>query len=144
MKYSCQIIINRPIDEVVAKFDNLDNMKEWMKGLKSYEHLEGTSGEVGAKMKLVFDMGKRQIEMIETITVKNLPHEFSGTYDAKGVHNIVKNYFKAIDTNSTEYLTEQEFQFKGFMKVIGALFPKMFKKQSMKYLEDFKAFVEKN
>ena len=95
-------------------------------------------------MKLVFEMGKRKIEMIETITVKDLPREFSGTYDAKGVHNIVKNFFEPISDFKTLYITEQEFQFSGFMKVIGFLFPGAFKKQSMKYLEDFKEFVDKN
>lgn len=143
MKFSCEIIIEKPIDEVIEKFDNIENMKEWMEGLQSFEPISGTTGEVGAKAKLVFLMGKRNIEMIETITVKDLPREFSGTYDAQGVHNIVKNYFEAVDANSTRYKTDQEFQFKGFMKIIGALFPKAFKKQSLKYLMNFKQFVEK-
>ncbi|MCE3295949.1 MAG: superfamily protein [Crocinitomicaceae bacterium] len=115
-----------------------------MEGLQSFEHLSGTPGEVGSKARMQFQMGKRNIEMIETVTVRNLPHEFSGTYDAKGVHNIVKNYFKAIDDKTTLYTTDQEFQFKGFMKLIGALMPGAFKKQSMKYLHDFKNFAEKN
>lgn len=143
MKYTCEIIINKPIDEVVEKFDSVDNMKEWMPGFQSYEVIEGTIGEVGCKAKLLFDMGKRKIEMIETITVKNLPQEFSGTYDAQGVHNIVKNYFEKTSDTSTKYTTYQEFQFKGFMKIIGFLFPGAFKKQSMAYLENFKKFVEK-
>ena len=144
MKYSCEIKISKPIDEVIAKFDNIDNMKHWMEGLQSWEHLSGTPGEVGAKMRLSFQMGKRKIDMVETVTVRNLPHEFSGTYDANGVHNIVKNYFRPVDENTTLYSTDQEFQFKGFMKLIGALMPGAFKKQSMKYLQDFKNFVEKN
>ena len=143
MKYSCEIIIDRPIQEVVAKFDNIDNMKEWMNGFQSYEHLSGEIGEVGATAKMTFLMGKREIEMIETITVKNLPTEFSAIYDANGVHNIVKNFFNVIDENKTLYKTDQEFQFTGFMKLIGFLFPSAFKKQSKKYLTDFKAFVER-
>ena len=144
MKYTCKIEINRPIHEVIELFDNVDNMYQWMKGLQSVEPISGVQGEVGAQMKLVFEMGKRKIEMIETITVKDLPREFSGTYDAKGVHNIVKNFFEPISDFKTLYITEQEFQFSGFMKVIGFLFPGAFKKQSMKYLEDFKEFVDKN
>lgn len=144
MKYTCEIKINKPVDEVVAKFDNIDNMKHWMEGLQSFEHLSGTLGEPGSTAKMSFQMGKRTIEMIETVTVRNLPHEFSGTYDAKGVHNIVKNYFKPVDENTTLYITEQEFRFKGFMKIIAALMPGAFKKQSMKYLHNFKGFVEKN
>ena len=98
---------------------------------------------VGAKSVLKFKMGKRIIEMIETITVRNLPEEFSGTYEAKGVFNIVKNKFISLQNNRTKYVSEQEFQFKGFMKIIGFLMPGAFKKQSMKYLVDFKTFAEK-
>ena len=39
-------------------------------------------------------------------------------------------------------INDQEFRFKGFMKIIGLLMPGAFKKQSKKYLEDFKYFVE--
>lgn len=144
MKYTLDIEINKPIQEVIALFDNPDNLSKWMEGLQSFEHLSGTPGEVGAKSKLLFKMGKREIEMIETITVRNLPEEFSGTYDAKGVHNIVKNKFSELPGERTKYTTEQEFQFKGFMKLIGMMLPGAFKKQSMKYLVDFKNFVEKN
>ena len=80
--------------------------------------------------------------MIETITVKNLPHEFSGTYEAKGVWNEVKNYFEQIDDQTTRWRSESYFKFSGFMKIIGFLMPGSFKKQSQKYLDQFKAFAE--
>lgn len=142
MKYSVSITIDKPVDEVIALFDNVDNMKKWMDGLESYKPISGTAGEVGAKSRMEFKMGKREIKMVETITAKNLPEEFTATYEAKGVFNIVKNSFEPLPGNKTKYSTEQEFQFKGFMKLIGLLMPGAFKKQSMKYLKDFKAFAE--
>lgn len=142
MKYSVSIEINKPIEEVLALFDNTENLKKWMKGLQSFEHISGTPGEVGAKARLKFKMDKRNIEMIETITSKNLPSEVTATYETKGVFNIVKNKFEVLPNNKTKYTTEQDFQFKGFMKLIGALMPAAFKKQSKKYLNDFKAFAE--
>lgn len=144
MKYTIEIEINKPVSKVIELFDSVDNMYKWMEGLEKFEHLSGTPGEVGAKSKLTFKMKKRSMEMIETITVKNLPAEFSGTYDAKGVHNIVKNFFYDLTGNKTRYVSEQEFQFKGFMKLIAFLMPGLFKKQSMKHLEAFKKFVEDN
>ena len=142
MKYTVAIEIEKPIDEVVALFDNADNLYAWMEGLESFEHLSGEPGQVGAKSRLKFKMGKRDIEMVETITVRNLPDEFTGTYDAEGVFNIVKNRFEAISQTRTRYISEQEFQFTGFMKIFGWLMPGAFRKQSMKYLEAFKAFAE--
>lgn len=143
MKYSAEIDINLPIDRVVELFDDPDNMKQWMKGLQHFESLSGTPGQEGAKSKLRFQMGKREIEMIETITIRNLPQEFTGTYEAPGVFNIVKNRFISVSSNKTKYVTEQEFQFKSFfMKIMGFLMPGAFKKQSMQYLKDFKTFAE--
>ncbi len=142
MKFTTEIEINQPIERVIDLFDNAENMDKWMDGLQSFEHLSGTPGQVGAKAKLRFKMGKREIEMIETVTVRNLPHEFSGTYEADGVFNIVKNKFIKLSDTKTMYITENEFQFKGFMKIIAFLMPGAFKKQSIKLLNDFKRFAE--
>ncbi len=143
MKYTCEIEINRPIEKVIALFDNPDNLKKWMEGLEHFEHLSGEMGQPGAKSRLKFKMGKREMEMIETITVRNLPEEFSGTYQMNGGFNIVKNKFSVVSENKTKYSTESEFQFKNIaMKLLSLLMPGLFKKQSMKYLESFKKFVE--
>ncbi len=142
MKYTSEIVINKPIDKVTALFDNPDNMGKWMKGLVSFEHLSGEQGQPGAKSRLKFKMGKREIEMIETIDVRNLPDEFSGTYEAKGVFNVVKNYFQPLPDNKTKYITHNEFKFTGYMKIIAMLMPGAFKKQSLKFMADFKKFVE--
>lgn len=144
MKYTSEIEINKPVEKVVELFDNPDNMGKWMEGLISFEPISGTAGQVGAKSRLKFKMGKREMEMVETILVRNLPDEFSGTYETNGAYNIVKNRFIALPGNRTKYINEQEFQFKGFMKIIAFLMPGAFKKQSMKYLVAFKNFVEKS
>ncbi len=144
MKYTSEIEINLPVEKVIELFDNPDNLGKWMAGLQSFEHISGVPGEPGARSRLKFKMGKREMEMIETIIVRNLPDEFTGTYEANGVFNIVKNKFIPLPDNRTKYISEQEFQFKGLMKIIGALMPNMFKKQSVKYLRDFKAFAERS
>ena len=142
MKYTTEIEIEKPIEKVIELFDNPDNLKKWMEGLQSFEHISGTPGQPGAKSRLFFKMGKREVEMIETITVRNLPDEFSGTYEAKGVYNIAKNKFLKVSETRTKYISENEFQFKGFMKFFAFLMPGAFKKQSFKYLQHFKDFVE--
>jgi len=142
MKYTCEIEINQPVQKVIKLFDNPDNLSKWMEGLQSFEHLSGTPGEVGSKSKLTFLMGKRKMEMIETVTVRNLPEEFTGTYESKSGINIVTNRFFPISDTTTRYVNEQEFQFGGLMKFIAPLMIGLFKKQSMKYLVAFKKFAE--
>lgn len=142
MKYTNQIEINKPIDKVIQLFDNPDNLKKWMEGLIGFEHFFGVPGNPGSKSKLKFKMGSREIEMIETITVRNLPNEFSATYETNGVFNSVSNKFEKVSENKTRYITENEFHFTGIMKVIAFLMPGTFKKQTMKYLVAFKNFAE--
>ena len=143
MKYTLTIDIDLPRQKVIELFDDPDNLKHWQEGFISLEPVSGKPGEVGAKSRLQYRMGKREIEMIETITERNLPETFSGTYDANGVHNIVRNRFEPVGENQTRWVAENEFIFAGFMmKVMGWLMPGAFRKQSLKYLEAFKAFVE--
>jgi uncharacterized protein YndB with AHSA1/START domain len=143
MKYTCEIEINRPVSKVVELFDDPGNMSEWMPGLLSFDPISGKPGQPGARSKLRFRMGKREIEMVETVTVRKLPEEFSGTYDAPGVHNIVKNSFYSTADGGTRWVTHNEFQFTSLMmKLMGLFAPGSFKKESLKHLEAFKRFAE--
>lgn len=142
MKYTQEITIALPRSKFVNKLDNPENMKYWQRGLVNYKHLLGNPGDEGAQMELLYEMGKRKITMIETIIKRNLPYEFHATYNAKGVHNVQKNYFKEIDDNTTNWISETEFEFSGvMMKIMGFLMPGAFKKQSLQYLKDFKSFA---
>jgi len=88
-------------------------------------------------------MGKRHLVMVETMIAKTLPEAYSVTYDAKGVHNIQKNYFKDLGEERCRWICKNEFQFSNFpMKLMGWLMPGMFKKQTRAYMSDFKNFAE--
>jgi len=105
--------------------------------------LSTNPGQEGARMSLSYKMGKREMNLVETIIKRNLPDELYMTYDTKGVHNIQKNYFKE-KGDKTRWVSETEFQFSGFgMKLMAFFMPRAFKKQSLKYMQDFKAFAEK-
>lgn len=142
MKYTVEININKPIDEVVKLFENSDNSFKWMQGLQSIEPLSGEPGAIGSKSVYKFKIDKRVIEMTETILENKLPEVLTTSYEAKGVYNVVSNGFVKVNEQTTKYISKQEFQFKGFMKIIGFLMPGSFKKQSMAYLKAFKQFAE--
>lgn len=142
MRYQTELIINLPRARVIELFDSFDNLKKWQKGLISHEHISGEAGEPGAKTKLVYDMGKRRMEMLETIITRDLPDEFSGTYDARGVHNIVRNYFHD-EGDTTRWVLDSDFRFHGWMRLMSLFMPgSMFKKQTRQTMEDFKAYAE--
>jgi hypothetical protein len=141
MKYSYSIDINVPRDRVVELFDDPANMSKWQPGLVSFEHISGMPGQPGAKSRLIYEEGKRRIELLETITARDLPDEFTATYETKGVFNLHQNRFEDLG-EKTRWTMETEFEFFGFMKVIGLVMGGMFRKQTAKILEDFKAFAE--
>ena len=143
MKYTVSILIDLPRAEMVEMFDNPDNLPCWQRGLQSMQLISGKAGQPGARSRLVFQMGKRRIEMIETITKRNLPAEFDGTYEAAGVFNVVHNRFIAVSASQTRWESDVEFRFSGlFMRFIGLVMKSAFPKQSLQYMQDFKAFAE--
>ncbi len=142
MEYTLDIEIALPRNEVIQKFDNEENLKHWQKGLISMEHLSGEKGKTGATSKLTYKMGKRELEMIETITLVDLPEALHLTFDAKNVYNIQENYFEELANGHTKWISKNEFKFSGFMKLMGFLMPGAFKKQSYLYMQAFKAFAE--
>ncbi|MEZ4796375.1 MAG: SRPBCC family protein [Flavobacteriaceae bacterium] len=143
MKYDLELIIDLPLEDVIKKMDNVENMKHWQRGLVSAEHISGTPGQVGAKMQLNYKFGKRGMQLVETITKRELPKKFHANYDTKGMHNIQQNFFEETQDGKTKWISKSEFIPTGFMmKLMTNLMPGAFKKQSKKYMEDFKNFAE--
>ena len=142
MKYTSEIEIGLPRKKVIELYDNPDNLKQWQEGLESFEHLSGEPGTVGAKSLIKYKMGKRNIEMTETILKKDLPNNYDFLFEAKGVWNEVKNSFSEINPNQTKWTIENDFRGKGMMAVMMFLMPGMFKKQTMKFMISFKRASE--
>ena len=143
MKYTTEIKVNVPLHVFIKKMDNIENLKHWQRGLTSVEHLTGDPGELGAKMKLTYQFGKRKMELIETINKRNFPNEFHANYGSKSVHNIQENYFQSTPDDFTKWTSKSEFiPLNLVMRIMLFLMPSAFKKQSLKYMRDFKNFAE--
>lgn len=144
MKYRTEIIVKVPLESFSKKFDNPENMKHWQRGLVAYDYISGTPGDVGAKIKLCYRMGRRDMELIETVTHKKMPHEFHAMYDTKGMYNIQENYFTETPDGHTKWISENEFTPTGFiLRLMTLIMPGAFKKQTKQYMQDFKNFAEK-
>ena len=141
--YTVEIEIDLPRDRVVELFDDPDNLVKWQAGLQSFEHLSGEPGQPGAKSKLVFKVGKRNVELFETVTERNLPDEFNGMYEWRGGKNTLRNRFIELGPNRTKWESTCDYEFSGLMmKLMGFLFPGKFHEQNMSFLRSFKAFAE--
>jgi len=143
MKHSFDIEINAPRDRVVALFDDPANLPRWQPDLLRFEPISGTPGHPEAKSRLVYRTGQGELELIETVKLRNLPDEFAGTYESKMGMTQLRNRF--IDNGAkTRWIVDTEFTGLGMMKLASGLMGGMIRAQTLKMLNAFKAFVESN
>ena len=142
MKFRTSITVDLPRERMIQLFDNAATMKEWQPTLVSFEPISGTPGQPGSKSRLTYRNGKRAFELIETVTKRDLPREFTGTYEGKGVWNEVRNTFEEAGPSQTLWHSDCEFRMTGFLKVMAFLMPGAFKKESFKIQERFKVWAE--
>jgi hypothetical protein len=139
----CELVIDLPRARVIELFDDPDSMRKWQPTLKSFEPLSGTPGQPGAKSRLVYEERGRTIEMIETVTSRNLPDEFSGTYATRGLMNWITNRFVEEGPTKTRWISETRFEFSGLMRIMAALTRGAIRKQTLQFMHNFKQFAER-
>ena len=144
MKFTCSVEIDLPVEKVVELYDDPENLIEWQDGFVAIEPISGTPGEEGAKSKMVYMIRDQEMEIIETIKVNNLPEEKTGLYEHKHMVNTMTSRFKEISPDKSLYEAEIEYtKFIGFVpKLMAFLMPGVFKKQTQKWLDQFKTFAE--
>lgn len=144
MKYTCTVQINLPINEVVELWANEQYFYKWQDGFTKIEPISGKQGGAGAKAKIYLNDGKRKMELLETIIVNNLPSEKTALYEHKHMTNTQTTKFTIVSENETKYTSEVEYiKFNGFMpKLMAKLMPHVFRKQSLKWMIQFKIFAE--
>ena len=141
MKHSCDVEIAAPRARVIELFDDPSNLHKWQEDLIRFEHLAGRPGRPGARSRLVYRTGKGEFEMIETVTERKLPDEFSGSYETKLGVTTIRNRF--LDHGaSTRWIVDTTYTPSGVMKVITLVMRGAIRKQTKKLVHAFKVFVE--
>lgn len=141
LKYQLDIDIHKPIHQVIALFANRTHLTKWQPGLLSSEQIESYPHP---RYKLLMSIGRRKMEMTETILRNDLPSHFEGTYEMKGIHNHVHNAFEAIAPGTTRWTCITEYRFTGLMRLVAFFIKGDFKKQSYIIMSNFKNFAEKS
>lgn len=146
MRYQLALDIDAPRAQVLELFLEPGNLRKWQPDLVSFEQIgPGEPRAVGTKSKQVHRMGKREMEMIETITMHRPPEEFAATYEAEGVSNRISNRFTQTAEGTTRWVLDSEFEFSSLMmKLMALILPGMFRKQTLTFMQRFKAFAEQS
>ena len=144
MKYTTEVTINLPRTRVIELFDSTENMYKWQEGLKSFTVISGNPGEEGCRSEMVYEGRRGDLEMIETITKRNLPDEFHGIYEARGVYKEMHNYFLETDHGKTVWQTVNIYKFRGLLALMAPFMKAAFASNTLLNMERFKSFAEKS
>ena len=143
MKYKFELEINAPYTLVMELREDPENLSKWQPELTGYTAISGDRKTVGSQSRLSYNMNGRPLEIVESITASNPPHEFSAKYTTSGMVNHVTNRFAAVGPEATFWQYESEFVFTNWiMKLVGLFMSNAFRNQSWRYMNLFKQFVE--
>jgi hypothetical protein len=146
MKYTCEVIINLPKDKTVSLFLDPDHYSKWQDGFISYTPADKTDKKINYDAIYRYEVmnGKKIIDLEERILNNLLPDSIEGTYSTEDMGNSMKSIFIKVAENQTKYISEVEYYyFNGFIPKMMSIFMKrMFKKQSQKWMSQFKSFAE--
>ncbi|MFD8579872.1 SRPBCC family protein [Streptomyces virginiae] len=153
MKYTVSIAIALPRERVVRLLADPALLPMWLRGLVLHEPLSGVHGEVGTKSRVVMQTGQRTFECTETITRRE-PADLHGIPEGRvvrfereivgeGMWSAVRDRLTEAGPEATLWASENEYRFSGLlMRLVGLLMPGSFRKQSLRHMQDFKAFAE--
>ena len=118
-----------------------------------HEPLSGVHGQVGTKSRVVLQTGRQKFEGTETITrrepadLSEIPTgsvvHFEREIVGEGMWSAAHERLTEAGPETTLWVSESEYRFSGvLMRLVGALMPGAFRKQSLLHMQDFKAFAE--
>jgi hypothetical protein len=143
MKYSFELMLNKPRAEAWKGFSDPANLSKWQPLLVKIEQLEGNSAQPGSVAKLTFKNGEREYSLIEKITNCIEPERLDQLYQNEFADNTIKNSFMETGNNKTRWKVDVEFTFKTIaMRLIGPFVKKRFVANTQRDMERFKAFIE--
>lgn len=141
--YTTQVEINKPVEEVFSIFNDTSNLKEWIPELKSIDTLELKSGKIGSTYKMVVENNGEEVVLEEKILAFVPNEKVTLFYDAGDMLKTDDYNFEAI--NGKTKITNNS-SCKSGKYLLSCLFPyfkSTFKKQDQGYLNNLKAFIEK-
>lgn len=145
MKFIASIDINKPRELVARFFADPQYLGEYQDGFVRKELISGNAGQEGAVSNMYYKYGKRDMELQETIRSNKLPDRFEAFYHHKHMDNTFVATFTALDESTTRYSMEVDYVRINWImpRLMAILFPGMYRKQGEKWMQNFKAFVEK-
>lgn len=142
MKYTESITLNQPRSQVVECFDDPVQQPSWQPDLIDMEPVDGIPGQQGSKMQLVYRMGQREVELLQTVTLRNLPHEFAEQFENPYLWILIHHRFSDLEGQRTLWHLDCEVSLRGQQRWLGWLSLGLFRRQTRIYLRRFNRLLK--
>jgi uncharacterized membrane protein len=136
LKAEHRVVIDRPLDEVWAVFDDAEAMVEWQGNLVSFEEVSDT-----VSLQTVRNAGINQ-ELTVTLLKHEAPTFAKSRYEGAQVPFEVTNTFTAVDDDSTEWCAVMDLKLNLLTKALGPVLKPVMHELIKRNGRDFKTYVE--
>ena len=145
MKFTCEVNISGSKEAIAQAFRDTSNFSEWQSGFISHHLISGMPEEIGTKSRIHLEQDGRSIILVETILENDLPDQFMALYEHEHMVNTMTARFDQVEEGLVHCHWQVEYtKFIGWMpKLMALIMPGMFRKQTKKWLDDFKRYVER-
>lgn len=94
--------VNAPVSKTWSYTINPNNLPNWIDGLSKIEHISGEFNAIGSKTAFIYNEGKEDMTMIETITAYEPEKQFAFKGEVEDMMTVVSNNeFTMIDSVKT-------------------------------------------
>jgi uncharacterized protein YndB with AHSA1/START domain len=141
--YIAEVTVNKSIKEVFEVFNNSENIKNWVPEVKSFEVVNKNPGKTGSVYKIVIDNKGQEVTMTEKVMAYVPNEKVTLFFDAEGMLKRDDYIFKEKDGVTTITLNTSCQSDSYILACIFPYFKGTLQKQDQSYLNNFKAFAEK-
>ncbi len=143
MEVEHAIVIERPLEEVWAIFDDPDLLLQWQSALVAYEQIEGDPGEDGSVSRQTIERSGREVELTVTVLDRREPEFMKMHYEGLQLPFEISNTFTSVDGNKTEWHAVIDVRLNLMQKALGPVLKGPLADLTEQNGEDFKRFAER-
>ena len=149
LSYYEEIIINSDIENVIVLHEDPQFLGNYMNGFIAFESIKGEARKTGSisEISMIFNSNEsvtRKVIVKEEVISNNLPNQKVICLNSGSVKNIITYRFIKLSDNKTQFFRDHKYEFNTYMKVYSFFMSRKIKRESYKYLKNFKNFVENN
>lgn len=142
MRYTCQVDLAAPLEDVLLAATSPDQMPQWTPGLARVETVQGERGRAGSVNELHFEGMPGDGVMVERVESTD-PAAHHVVYRLGPVTNHQRSSFTALPEGGTRWIAEHEFVLPpGMLEQMGPEAEENFRANTQGTMDTFKAWLE--